>query len=49
MEDDSGLSVEDGNVKEAVTKSFEKTKEMVEDSAKAAAQTLQKPPPHSEL
>ncbi|KAA0065584.1 hypothetical protein IC582_008273 [Cucumis melo] len=49
VEDDSGLSVEDGNVKEAVTKSFEKTKEMVEDSAKAAAQTLQKPPPHSEL
>lgn len=45
--------MEDGgvNVKEAITKSFQKTKETVEDSAKAAAETLQQQQqqPHSEL
>ncbi|KAG6571256.1 hypothetical protein SDJN03_30171, partial [Cucurbita argyrosperma subsp. sororia] len=49
-----GNPVEDGqvngneNMKESITKSFHTTKQMVEDSAKASAQTLQ-PQPDSEL
>ncbi|XP_022948557.1 uncharacterized protein LOC111452199 [Cucurbita moschata] len=49
-----GKPVEDGqvngneNMKESITKSFHTTKQMVEDSAKAAAQTL-RPQPDSEL